>query len=51
MEKVKQVLTEKLNLADSPDIERAHRVGRIVDVLEDTLVQLSADFVTGGKRI
>lgn len=29
-EKVKQVLTEKLNLADCPDIERAHRVGRIV---------------------
>lgn len=29
-EKVKQVLTEKLNLANSPDIERAHRVGRIV---------------------
>ena len=29
-EKVKQALTEKLNLADSPDIEHAHRVGRIV---------------------
>lgn len=30
VEKVKQVLTEKLNLADAPDIERAHRVGRFV---------------------
>ena len=29
-EKVKQVLTEKLNLADSPDMERTHRVGRSV---------------------
>ena len=28
-EKVKQVLTEKLNPADCPDIERAHHVGRI----------------------
>ena len=27
-EKVKQVLKDKLNLADSPDIERAHCVGR-----------------------
>ena len=27
-EKVKQVLKDKLNLADAPDIERAHRVGR-----------------------
>ena len=32
MEKVKQVLTEKLNLADAPDIERAYRVGRFVGV-------------------
>lgn len=29
-EKVKQVLTEKLDLAVEPDIERAHRVGRVV---------------------
>ena len=29
-EKVKQVLTEKLGLAAAPDIERAHRVGRVV---------------------
>ena len=31
-EKVKQVLRDKLNLADVPDIERAHRVGRALAV-------------------
>ena len=36
-EKVKQVLKDKLNLADAPDIERTHRVGR-------------ARAVTGSKR-
>ena len=48
--KVKHVLTEKLGLAAQPDIERAHRVGRVLLVPEDALARLSVGFATGDKR-
>ena len=48
-EKVKQVLKDKLNLADAPDIKRAHRVGRARAVTGSRRRprQLFAGFATG----